>query len=739
MGAAAAPTKANTKTTLTRTGQLDDRDIEAILDWLDSGSARSPNSKLDCTKATFVRTRFESVVFPCEVVFDNATFENGPRDAGDPKAPERCVNFRNCVFERKVTFKGARFSSNSSPEFGKVEFTGVQFRGGADFENATFYDAVHFGESTFGEGPHGAAEPANFKNTVFRAQATFKNTIFKKGAWFDDALFGVCEPYGHLASNHSGGACPLCRHPVDLDYKTSNEPVKFVGTKFLARTSFERAHFNWRLVNHQHDANKDVPCSDEVSFDGAHFDLTWFGNATFASRVHFRESVFNGKVVFYNTTFGDTARFSDATFHDQVELPEATFRNQLRIKRCDFRATVRLGRFRVEKVLLLNQSIFHEEASMSVVCPEIHAAGTRFLGGLDLAATPLTSDDASLVEIAFDGAMFRGRSVVQGERGHNGKRSGHSVRIVSLREADVGDLVVAALDLSRCLFAGANNLEKMRIEESVIFDRAPARLFRGLPWHWPRRHVVFEEGILRKDEGMIRSDQKAESNPSQEGSPALAATSAKTASGQPNGQRTRQVTFLSRPALRHQAPASEPKPRSNADADWPHQADVPGWLAARTDEPFSNIWLVSPDSVAGTYRALRKGREDNADAFSSGDFYYGEMEMHRLDPKKGPWEMLVLGGYWAISGYGQRILRPLLALAMFVGLCSVLYWRFWVQHSPPFLSTLAAVAKLSVAFEDPSHALTLTPFGDLMQAVVRVVGPVLIALTVLSVRGRLKR
>ena len=41
-------------------------------------------------------------------------------------------------------------------------------------------------------------------------------------------------------------------------------------------------------------------------------------------------------------------------------------------------------------------------------------------------------------------------------------------------------------------------------------------------------------------------------------------------------------------------------------------------------------WQVDAREVAGVYRDLRKGREDNKDEPGAADFYYGEMEMRRL-------------------------------------------------------------------------------------------------------------
>jgi ribosomal protein L7/L12 len=49
---------------------------------------------------------------------------------------------------------------------------------------------------------------------------------------------------------------------------------------------------------------------------------------------------------------------------------------------------------------------------------------------------------------------------------------------------------------------------------------------------------------------------------------------------------------------------------------------APDWLPQASKPP-------EPEQIAGIYRALRKGREDNKDEPGAADFYYGEMEMRR--------------------------------------------------------------------------------------------------------------
>lgn len=88
------------------------------------------------------------------------------------------------------------------------------------------------------------------------------------------------------------------------------------------------------------------------------------------------------------------------------------------------------------------------------------------------------------------------------------------------------------------------------------------------------------------------------------------------------------------------------------------------------DEP-STAALTSRDAsptpavrdVAAAYRALRKGAEEANDTLTASDFYFGEMEMRRVDERSG-----LLWVYWLVSGYGTRWLRSASAYFMVVAI-----------------------------------------------------------------------
>jgi hypothetical protein len=280
-------------------------------------------------------------------------------------------------------------------------------------------------------------------------------------------------------------------------------------------------------------------------------------------------------------------------------------------------------------------------------------------------------------------------------------------RVLSLRGSDVRNLVLSNVDLRACRFAGAHNLDQLRLEATIDLADRPSGLWVGwaLPpmWRWTRRRTLAEEHRWR---------------------------------------RTR-----------------------------PKHA---GWYprACRVRDPAERERPLRPADIAMLYRALRKGREDSKDEPGAADFYYGEMEMRRHD-RTAPWpERMVLLLYWLIAGYGLRASRALGWLLGVLAVAAVLLaavgfaparsatplsaaitgtppqQRIQFEPQPPTtmsaqqslaarLGTAALVAVEGAVFRTSDQALTYK--GRLIQAGLRFIGPVLLGLAVLSIRGRVKR
>jgi hypothetical protein len=175
--------------------------------------------------------------------------------------------------------------------------------------------------------------------------------------------------------------------------------------------------------------------------------------------------------------------------------------------------------------------------------------------------------------------------------------------------------------------------------------------------------------------------------------------------------------------------------------------------------------VPNPTRLAALYRDLRKGREDAKDEPGAADFYYGECEMRRHDPDTSRAERLVLWVYWLLSGYALRAWRALTALAMVIVLAGIMF-AFWgfpsampnfravgidrgaLVYQQQFTDSTTGIGRLPDAIRFSARSATallrgpdrpLTPLGEWLDIGLRFVGPVLLGLAVLSVRGRVRR
>jgi hypothetical protein len=245
-------------------------------------------------------------------------------------------------------------------------------------------------------------------------------------------------------------------------------------------------------------------------------------------------------------------------------------------------------------------------------------------------------------------------------------------RLLSLCRADVAGLRLADTDLRACRFAGAHNLDRLRIEGAPLFARTSG-------WWRARRKALAEEQHWR---------------------------ATRPGRWRPTGWYPRAC----------QPPAS-PK------ADAPVVVE-PAWLAA-------------------VYRELRKGREDAKDEPGAADFYYGECEMRRHDRQTTPWpERVILWLYWLVSGYGLRGLRALAWLVVvIIGLAGLLQAAGFNGGDPGFRDVVIYAAQTTISMPSGNTALNghASWAGEVLRIVLRLAGPVLLGLTLLSIRGRVRR
>jgi hypothetical protein len=169
---------------------------------------------------------------------------------------------------------------------------------------------------------------------------------------------------------------------------------------------------------------------------------------------------------------------------------------------------------------------------------------------------------------------------------------------------------------------------------------------------------------------------------------------------------------------------------------------VPSGLPDPASSKAEAAEVLKPARLAILYRELRKGREDTKDEPGAADFYYGECELRGHDPEASKAERFVLWLYWLTCGYGFRALRAVICLAVIVvGLAALLHTvGFRPLHPVPsrsFWSSLLYTAESTLSLGNSN--IELTGWGRALRIVLRLTGPVLLGLALLSVRGRVRR
>ena len=479
---------------------------------------------------------------------------------------------------------------------------------------------------------------------------------------------------------------------------------------------------------------------DEVTFargatftSSARFEGTTFGVARFDG------ATFTGGALFGGATFTGVARFDGATFTESSRLNlHGVVGRSIVFRRTRFSGLI--DGVWAGQTVVFDESRFMEPVTVRVLCRSLSLINTELRSGGTLQvrgridATAATFGARTTISDpgpdAWNGYLtephertIRGETVSLPERGDLAaqflERLATPTSVRSLRRSTVADLELSAVDLTDCLFEGAHGLDKLRFDSACILPSTT----EDVTFRWS-------------------------------------------------------VKFTGREAI-----AEELQWRRRF-APWEPEVDPEGESGLATEELGGDDASANPPdttTIAGIYRALRKGREDSSDAPGAADFYYGEMEMRRLarrewrkrrsegvDRGRKPSlaENWLLTVYWAVSGYGLRAWRSFAAIGVVIAVATVVFAAVGVEDPPGVTERVSWVQPISgeVSYEqvpktsfglwdsfelaarnsvallrNPGNTPNLTPIGTVMDIAVRLLVPVLLALAVLAIRGRTKR
>jgi Pentapeptide repeats (9 copies) len=560
---------------------------------------------------------------------------------------------------------------------GHAEFKGARFSGIAEFREAQFSGDAHFDQAQF-------SENAWFLEAQFSGDTSFEAAQFSGDTRFEAAQF----------SGHAGFYEAQFSRTAAFHWAQFSGLAGFRGSQFSGTAGFRWAQFSGFATFYKAQFSRDA------GFRGVQFSGT----------AGFSKAEFSGLAGFRGARFSGDARFNEAQFSGDATFNEAQFSGAASFDGAQFKRAGSFGPVLAASHLILDRATFEQDIVIEAVGGRLSCEGTRFAEAATLRLRR--------AQVVLDGALFAKPSTIAFAPDpfkHHDPPTGGEVetfdespvarvadsrsprpQLLSLRGVDVATLTLSELDLAACLFQGTHHLDQLRIEGDRPFGDTPAawRLHLGRWWvpvwrRWSRRHTLAEEHHWR----------------SQHPSPAVP------------GRWSR----LAQPAWH--GPACQ----------------TPPWVAEQTGQ---RVQQLKPNRLAVLYRALRKAQEDSKDEPGAADFYYGEMEMRRRNRGRPLGERVILWLYWLVSGYGLRGLRALTCLvAVIVALAGLLQAIGFNGGDPGFRDALIYAAESTISIASGNKALTehVSWAGEALRISLRLVGPVLLGLALLSVRNRVKR
>ncbi|WP_143734591.1 pentapeptide repeat-containing protein [Microbispora rosea] len=243
------------------------------------------------------------------------------------------------------------------------------------------------------------------------------------------------------------------------------------------------------------------PTFGDARFRQTHFaSIAKFGATKFLGDVYFVEArfdrgarfgaaLFQGNVRFGHAQFGRDnyvvdARFGGAHFCRDVRFGDVKVSGSLILSHCQFDQGIHLGSFHVRD-LNLDEAHYNAHVVVEATARRLTARKTVFQEGATLRLD-------GVEQCALDQAVLGGPSAIFGHP---------RCKVTSLRDTDLGQLVLADVDLSSCQFSGSHSLDKLRLEGRIKFGRTPSGLHLGMHWipiwWWTRRQILAEEAAWR--------------------------------------------------------------------------------------------------------------------------------------------------------------------------------------------------------------------------------------------------
>jgi len=572
-------------------------------------------------------------------------------------------------------------------------------------------------------------DQATFEGDANLAALQITGTTSARGATFGQSL-----------------RCDQARFNGALDFTsiTVQGDAFFSGAEFAGATTFGGATFGQSLRCDQARFNgaldfTSITVQGQASFLRATFaSSARFFRAAFASSAWFTQAQFEGPSAFNGATFSGGATFGGARFKDEALFESMEFSappsslfawlfGVANFVNSSFEGRCVLGPMLVRRRMVLDNASFRGQVTAAISAGELSCVKATFLS--------VATVRVRWAEIALDNATFAEPSILSGSATFGVEdatlltpdsiayvpRMAEQPRLVSVRQANVGNLALSSLDLRACRFVNAHNLDELRLEANILFADIPPGLLRTHrrvlaeehEWRWRRQHP--RQHLL--DEVLA-------------------------------------------PYMASPTESMDKKWKDNTGRWKDDSGRGRGWFRSECRPP---VWLLdldterpNPDAIAPIYRALRKGREDNKDEPGAADFYIGEMEMRRHAEAgmrgrgggsrglPGVTERFVLWFYWLLSGYGYDPGRALAWIAGVITVFAVLFWAVGLPGSPTAdgqriaESFIVSIESATSLVSGGTHQVLTLP-GEAFALVLRILSAILVGLTIIALRARIRR
>ncbi|MFE5862146.1 DUF6207 family protein [Streptomyces virginiae] len=516
------------------------------------------------------------------------------------------------------------------------------------------------------------------------------------------------------------------------------EPADFESVQFAGDAFFWLAHF------------ADDALFDEVTFS----ELALFEEAIFELGASFEHAEFHSLAWFQDTVFGPDADFAHATFDRGVFFSRAQIFGEAAFHGAKFAADATFVSVEISEKAWFDGVTFSQDAVF---------AGARF--NTD-ARFPGTEFAQRLVGPIVCGGVM--------DLAHTALRAPVRIRIAATRISLYGAQIEAALTLD--------------IRYAII-DLLDAVLSQPVAINFHPRPIDFNNAPVPEDPLTGQEQRPSVVNLAGVDVAFLALSGVDLSDCLFTGaHHLDQLRFEGHvlfaeppPPVRARLPMRRwTRRRTIAEEHHWRALPLPGRRAAR-----SRAWQPGPShpdpattpgtkELAATYRQLRKALEDGKNEPGAADFYYGEMEMRRLDHGTPFGERILLHAYWLVSGYGLRASRALVALGVAIALTVVLMMLWGLPHPKPKQTATGTMpapgSQIQLVIDKGDPALSgplnsrwtlsraekaghvvlnsvvfrssgqdLTTAGTWIEMFSRFSEPVLLGLAALAARGRIKR